>query len=149
MAQAPMPMPSPNGAAGGIMPPDPTAGAGDDTDSSGSSVICTISSDGQGGYLVYAGDESPDSDDGDMSADDDDAMGPAGDAPAGGGMGAGASAPQGQPASSVGEALKIALTIMQSAASSAGGSGSPDDQFAAGFSGSQSPTPATSMKQKF
>lgn len=131
-----------NGAAG--MPPDPTADAGTD----GGDVLVTICSDGQGGYLVYAGDESESG--GDMSEDDAD-LGPAGGAPAGGDMGGGmaGSAPQGQPADSIGAALKAAMTILQSDASSQGGPGSADDQLNAGFSASQSPTPASGPAQKY
>jgi hypothetical protein len=140
-------MPMPGAAAGGLGG-DPSAGAGGDTDT-GSDVLVTICSDGQGGYTVYAGDESDnDSGGGDMSEDDDDAMGAGG----GGGMGGGAmaggggggdpgsAAPQGQAASSIGEALKIAMTILQGDASSQGGA-SADDSFASGFGAS--PTPAS------
>jgi hypothetical protein len=111
-------------------------------------VLVTICSDGQGGYLVYAGDESESGGDADMSEDDAD-LGPAGGAPAGGDMGGGmaGSAPQGQPADSIGAALKAAMTILQSDASSQGGPGNADDQLNAGFSASQSPTPASGAQK--
>lgn len=115
---------------------DPTAGAAPDPAPAGDNVVVTICSNGDGSYTVYPGDE-PDSDAGDMSTDDAGAMGAAGDAAA-------SPSAQGQPAGSVGEALKIAMTILQSDASSQGGPGSADSQFAAGFSGSQAPTPASS-----
>lgn len=115
---------SPSGMAGGMTPPDPTAGAAPDDDSD---VLVTITSDGQGGFMVYAGDEPEGGDAGDTSGDDADAMGSAGDQSAPDG---GAPTPQGQPASSVGAALKIAMTILQGAAS--GGSDAAGN-FAAGF----------------
>lgn len=127
----------PAGAAATDPGSDPTAGASSDT-----TVLVTICSDGNGGYLVYSG-EAPDSGSGDTSSDDADAMGSAGDATA-------TPSAQGQPADSVGAALKATLTILQAAASSAGGPGTADDQMNAGFSGSQSPTPAgSSPAQKY
>lgn len=154
--------PGVGGAAMGGMGADPSAGgdaggdAGDDTDSGGGDdVVVTICSDGQGGYLVYAGDEPSDSDS-DVSDDDADAMDAGGGAGAGpgggaamGGPGGGVPAPQGQPADSIGAALKIVMTILQGDQSSQGGGGSPDDQFSAGFSASKSPTPATGAPQKY
>lgn len=140
MAQAPAPMasatPDPSasmGAMGGA--PDPSAGG--DT---GGDVVVTICKAGDGGgYTVYAGDE-PDAGGGaDMSEDDADAMGDGGGAPSA----------QGQPADSIGAALKIALDIMQGDASSAGAPGSADDQFSAGFAAPKSPTLASGPKQKF
>lgn len=122
------------------MPSDDDAGAPDTDDN----VVVTICKDGQGGYTVYAGDEPEGGDAADMSGDDANAMGPAGD-----GAAPAASAPEGQPASSVGEALKIAMTILQADESSEGAPGSAEDQFSAGFTGSQAPTPATGMPQKF
>lgn len=121
--------------------PPPAAAApdpGGDADSgSDSTTLVTICSSGDGGYMVYAG-EAPEG--GDMSADDAGAMGAGGDAPSS----------QGQSADSVGAALKAAMTILQSAASSAGGAGTADDQMNAGFSGSQAPTPAGSaIAQKY
>lgn len=154
MAQPPSPAAG-NGAA--AMPPDPGTGA--DADSAGGGeVVVTICSNGDGTYTVYPGDEpeegGEDQGNADMSEDDDDAMGAAGAAPAGGNGGAGLAstapaAPQGQPADSIGAALKLALDIMQSEASSQGAPGSADDQMNAGFSASQSPTPATRMAQKY
>ena len=150
--------PSAGGAAGGMMPPDamsggmgggmggappPPAGGGDDS----GAVIVTISKTGDGSYMVYAGDE-PDADSGDMSADDANAMGAAGGAPApaGGGMGGGAA---GQPASSIGEALKLAMDIMQADKGSEGAPGNSDDQLSAGYSSDKNPTPSSGMKQKY
>ena len=120
----------------------PGPGAGDDAGGASDAddnVICTICSDGQGGFTIYSGDE-PEGDSGggmdDGSEDDADAMGPAGDMPAGGGggMGGGAPAPQGQPASSVGDAMKIVMSILQGAGGPPGGP-SADDSFSAGFGG--------------
>lgn len=143
MAQAPMSMPPGAAAAGGMMGGDP-ADAGADA---GGDVVVTICRNGDGSYTVYPGDE-PDSggDSADMSEDDVDAMGPAGAAPAGGGGGAPSS--QGQSADSIGAALKVALDIMNADKSSEGAPGNADDQLAAGFSASKSPTPA-SMGQKY
>jgi hypothetical protein len=58
-------------------------------------------------------------------------------------------APQGIPADSIGAALKAALDILQADKSSEGAPGNADDQMAAGFSASQSPTPATGPSQKY
>lgn len=140
MAQPPMAMP-----ADGMMPPDPTADMGADA---GDNVLVTICGNGDGSYTVYAGDEAEAAggDMSDMSEDDADTMGAAGDAPAPGG---GAPAAQGQPADSIGAALKIALDILQGDASSQGGPGNADSQMAAGFSASQSPTPASGPAQKY
>lgn len=145
MAQAPMPMPMPP--AGGA---DPTGGMMGGADPSGDAdsddnVLVTICSDGQGGYTVYAGDEPEEGSGADMSEDDAD-LGPDAGAPAPGG---GAPAPEGQPADSVGSALKIAMDMLNAAKSSAGAPGDADSQFAAGFSGSQSPTPASGPAQKY
>jgi hypothetical protein len=129
-------------------PPDPGAGAGPapdaGDDSGGDDVVVTISKAPDGTYMVYAGDEPDEGGGGgaDMSEDDDDAMGGGG-----GGMGAGAAAgppgggSAGQPADSIGAALKLAMDIMQADKSSEGAPGSADDQFAAGFGASKSPTP--------
>jgi hypothetical protein len=137
-----------------MMPPDSTGGAGAGGDPTGGAdagsgggdqVVVSITMTADGSYMVYAGDEPDDS--GDMSGDDADAMGAAGAAPAGGGGMGGSSG--GQPADSIGAALKIAMDIMNSAASSAGAPGSADDQMSAGYSSSKAPTPATGMKQKY
>jgi hypothetical protein len=139
---APMP-PAPDDA-------DPTAGGGDDTGASDTgadagdmsdTVLVTIASAPDGGYIVYSGDE-PDGDDGE-SADDDAAVGGAGSGVGGGAPGAGGGAAGGQRVDSIGAALKAALDIMQEAASSAGAPGTADDQFASGFGADQSPTPAS------
>lgn len=58
---------------------------------------------------------------------------------AGGGMGSSA---QGQPADSIGAALKIAMDLLQADKSSEGAPGNADDQLSAGFSADKSPTPA-------
>lgn len=112
---------------------DPTVGAApDDAGGSDSDVLVTITSDGQGGFMVYAGDEP---EGGDLSEDDANAMG--------GGAQAGATPSSGgQPADSVGAALKIVMTILQENQSSQGAPGGSQDQFEAGFGASKSPTPA-------
>jgi hypothetical protein len=130
----------------GGMTSDPTAGADTDSDS-GDNVICTITSDGQGGFTVFAGDE-PESggagDTDDLSADDYNG----GEQPGGmTGMGA-APAPQGQPADSVGSALKIVMGILQGA-SSGGGAGGGEDAFSAGFGAGGSTPPSGKMNQKY
>jgi hypothetical protein len=131
---------------------DPTAGAGaampmpDDT-GGGDNVLVTITKNDDGSYLVYAGDE-PDAGGSDMSEDDTDAMGAAGAAPATTG-GAGMGATQGQPADSIGAALKLALDILNADKSSEGAPGNADDQFMGGFNASKSPTPATGPSQKY
>lgn len=135
MALPPAP---PGGPPGGGMPPgmgatDPTAGGAPPPDDAGSpedNVILTIARDPEGGgYLVYSGDEPEDGGE-DMSADDADAMGPAGGAPAN----------QPQTAGSVGEALKIAMNILQQDEQSGGGGA--EAAFASGFGGPQGATPA-------
>lgn len=138
-------MPSP--AAGAMPPPDPgmmappdDAGASDTDDN----VLVTICKNDDGSYTVYAGDEPEGGDEGDMSEDDANAMGAAGAAPA-----PTTPQPQGQPADSVGAALKIALDILNSDKSSEGAPGNADDQFNAGFSADKSPTPASGMAQKY
>jgi hypothetical protein len=148
-----LPPPPPAGMAGVAAPPDLTAGAGPDPDAgSDETVVCTITKTADGGYKVYAGDEPEDDDGGaDMSEDDADAMGGAGmgaggTGSSGSGAGgdsasAGAGGSPGQPASSIGAALKEAMTILQADASSAGAPGSADDQFTAGFGASKAPTP--------
>lgn len=110
---------------------DPTAGAGAGDGGDDSDVVVTITQNDDGSYMVYAGDEP---DPGDMSSDDASAMGAAGGAPAA----------QGTPADSIGTALKAAMDIMNAAKSSSGAPGNADDQFAAGYSGSTSPTAAGS-----
>jgi hypothetical protein len=150
MAQPPTSLatPPPAGGLAGADPmpgADPTMGAdtsgGDDSD-----VVVTITKGSDGTYTVYAGDE-PDAGSGDMSDDDTDAMGAGGASPAPGG---GVAPPaQGQPADSIGAALKAAMDILQADASSAGAPGSADDQFASGFSASKSPTPASGPAQKY
>jgi hypothetical protein len=135
------------------MPPDGSAtmdagGAMDGTES----VVVTICKEADGSYMVYPGDEPDDSGStaggaDDMSEDDADAMGPAGAAPGGGDMGGGAAGAGGmvgggsggKAADSIGAALKAAMDILQSDQS--GGSGSANDQFAAGFNGDKAPTP--------
>lgn len=163
MAQAPASLaapPSPGGMMGGGDPSagaDPTMGGDPSGGDDSSNVVVTICSNGDGSYTVYAGSPPDSGDSTDGSEDDADAMGPAGDAPApgggaagaGGGMGAGMGASQGQPADSVGMALKLALDILKSDQSSAGAPGTEDDQLASGFSASQSPTPATGPAQKY
>jgi hypothetical protein len=150
----------PPGAAGGMMGGDPMAGAapGGDADAdSDDQVVVTICKDGQGGYVVYAGDEPDSGGSGDMddgSEDDADALGPAGAAPApggdaGGGMGGGnGGAPQGEPAPNKGAALKLALDIM-TADEANSGAPSADDNFASGFGASKPPTPSKGIAQKF
>ena len=137
------------GAAAGAADPD----AGADTDAGyDSDVVVTITKNGDGSYMVYAGDE-PDSGGGpdDTSDDDADAMGGSGAAPAptgGAAMGGGGSS-QGTPADSIGAALKAALDILNSDKSSEGAPGDADSQFAAGYSAPTAPTPATGMAQKY
>lgn len=127
--------------AGAPMAGDDAAGAADADDN----VLVTVCSDGQGGFVVYQGDEPEgDTEGSDLSEDDADAMGPEGDAP----MGGGAPAPQGQPAASVGEALKLVMSILQENQSSQGAGGSSEDQFASGYNAPQAPTPA-GMAQKY
>lgn len=134
-----MTAPDPGTMAGASPDPDADAGQDQDTDSD---VVVTITRADDGSYMVYAGDE-PEAG-GDMSEDDSDAMGGAGNAPA-----PLSPSSQGQPADSIGAALKIALDIMNADKSSEGAPGNADDQFAGGFNASKSPTPATSMPQKY
>lgn len=112
MSQTMMP---PGGAA--APPPAPPA---DDTGGDANKVQVTICGPDGGPYTVYAGDEPEEGDGGDMSMDDTAAMGDAGDQ----------AAPQGEPADSVGAALKIVMGILQGATQ---GGSAPADNFAAGF----------------
>ena len=130
-------------------PPDSMAGSPPDTDDdtgSDSDVLVTITKTGDGSYMVYAGDEPGGGQD--MSDEDADAMGPAGGAPA-----PASPSSQGQPADSIGAALKIALDILNEDKSSEGGEGSSEDQFQGGFNASKAPTPAgmggAPMPQKY
>lgn len=124
-----LPAPTP-----GPMPTDPMAGAADDAGGD-DNVVVTICKNGDGSYTVYAGDE-PEGGDSDMSGEDADAMGPGGAAPA----------VQGQPADSVGAALKIAMDLLKSDASGGSAPGNADDQFAAGFGATP---PSAPVAQKY
>ena len=86
--------------------------------------------------MVYSGDEPEGDESGDMSGDDAAAMGPSGDMPA----------PQGQPADSVGAALKIVMQLLQSASAGGDQSGAAQDQFAAGFGGGGAAPPSMAQK---
>lgn len=145
MAQAPMLAPTAP-PAGGMMGGDPMAGAAPDADTAGGKeVVCTICGDGQGGYVVYAGDEAEDGADGTdagMSDDNMDAMGPAGAAPIPDG---GVPAPEGAPAPNKGAALKLALDIM-TAHEASSGAPSAEDSFSAGFGTSKAPSPGIAQK---
>lgn len=112
MAQPPTMMPGQPAA------PDPDAGAPMDDGPSDTPVV-TISKADDGSYVVYAGDEP--------------------DADSDGGDDASAAPPQGQPADSIGAALKIALQIMTADKSSEGAPGNADDQFQSGFDGTATP----------
>jgi hypothetical protein len=115
--------------------PDPGSTPGDD-----SNVVCTITKTGDGSYMVYAGDEpGDDSGDAGMSSDDIDAMGPSGDA----------SAPKGQPADSVGAALKAAMDILQADASGGAGGGGAEAAFmSAGGAGAGGPPPPAPLRTR-
>lgn len=135
-----------------------TADAGDED--TGSAVLVTIAKGPDGGYLVYAGDEPDEGDEGsdDEGQSEDDINAEAG---AGGGEGdqggAASSAPVPAPAGagaqhadSIGQALKFALDILDEDASSEGGEGTSEDQFAAGFNEGKEPTPAApKTRQKY
>lgn len=115
MAQAPAAMASAMPAAAPTAAPDTGADTGPSDD-----VVVTIAKADDGSYVVYAGDE-PDSDEegGDDASGGDDS-----------------DSDQGQPADSIGAALKIALQILTADKSSEGASGNADDQFKSGFDGS-------------
>jgi hypothetical protein len=123
MARAPIPA-DPTAAAAPDPTADPAASSGDQS----ADVLVTICKAGDGSYTVYAGDE-PDDDEG-------------AEGEAGGMMASAGAAPAGQPAGSIGEALKAALDILQADASSAGAPGSSDDQFQGGFAENAPPEPA-------
>ena len=129
--------------AGGIAGADPTGGADTDTGDESGQVIVTITKADDGSYMVYAGDEPDMGGGADTSADDADAMGAGGAAPAGGASMGGGSSPQGVPADSIGAALKAALDILQADKSSEGAPGNAEDQFQAGFGADKTPTPAS------
>lgn len=107
--------PPPPAALPGLAPgPGPAPMPGETDGAPEAETLVTITDDGSGGYMVYAGeppepDEPPD---------------PNEPPPA-----------DGKPAASVGEALKAVMDILQTKESSAGAPGSAGDQFAAGFSG--------------
>lgn len=125
--------------AGAMPPANPMAGAAppDDAAEAGGEVVVTISKEEDGSYMVYAGDEPEEGGGADMSMDDTEAMGAAGAVPAPTGGGASA----GQPADSIGAALKIAMDILQADKGSEGAPGNADDQLAAGFGAAKTPTP--------
>lgn len=100
--------------------PGMDAGDAPAPDAPGDKVVCTISKNADGTYTVYAGDEPDDSGAGDASQDDVNAMGGGGDQPAG------------QPADSIGAALKAAMDILQADASGGGGGGAEAAFMAAG-----------------
>ena len=117
---------------------DDTAAPADGT-STDQNVLCTVVSNGDGSFTVYAGDEP---DEAEESAEG---------APAGG-----AAAPdeedQGKQCASVGAALKAVLDILKEAEASSGAEGSSQDQFSAGFDGGSSASPAkskSSLAQKY
>lgn len=157
MAQAPQIMPPPGPAAGDLMGgadlaagDQAGAGGGDPgaETGGGETVVVTICKNDDGSYTVYPGDE-PDAGGGEVDMSEDDA-GAMGDAGGGGAMDGGmAGGSQGQPADSVGAALKAAMDIMNADKGSEGAPGNADDQLAAGYSASQSPTPATGPAQKY
>ena len=124
MAMAPALPPSLSAIASG---PGADPGAGlapppvDDAGGGEAPVLVTITDDGNGGYMVYAGEppetgEPPD---------------PNEPPPA-----------DGKPAASLGEALKAVMDILKAKESSSGAPGSASDQFDAGFNG---PAPASGM----
>ena len=125
------------------MAADPMAGAvdpgmGADTDTgSDSNVLVTITGEAGGPYTVYAGDE-PEGGGDDMSSDDDAASvaggAPGGSADIGGGAASGGDTSGGQPAATVGAALKLAMDILSGGGSASGGP-SAQDNFDAGFGG--------------
>lgn len=112
----------------GVIPPPDDAGEAN-------TVLVTICGTPGGPYTVYAGDE-PEEGEGDMSTDDANAMGSAGDQPA----------LEGKPADSDGAALKIVMDILREAASGAGGEGSAQDQFQSGFNGPGGAAPPVTQK---
>lgn len=131
MALAPAaPMMPPPGAA----PPEMSMAGGD---MGGSPVLVTICGNDDGTYTVYSGDEPEEGGEG-VSEDDADAMGDAGDQ----------AAPEGQQAASVGEALKMAMDILNEAKGAEGApeGGDAEDQFSAGFG---APAGGAPMQQKY
>lgn len=151
------------------MAADPTDPLDDDTDTgaaapadSGDSsaddaaqptVLCTIMSNGDGTYTLTEGDEDDDSDDSDSGAGASGGAGDMGDdsgagaddagsgegaegmPPAAGGV---AAAPKGQTFDSPGPLLKAVLELLKADEEKSGGSA--DDNFNAGFSGSDAST---------
>ena len=115
MAMPPASMPMPAAGVGGAAAVAPEEMGPDDN------VLVTICKNDDGTYTVYDGDEPEAAEMGDMSGDDTAAMGPSGDEPAG------------QPADSIGAALKMAMDILKADASGGDAPGNAADQFAAGF----------------
>lgn len=132
---------------------DDASPAEDSTDTGDASaptgtVLCTIMDNGDGTYTLIKGDE----DDVGAGSADSDAGAATGATAAGAGSDADDSGSDtaGQTYDSVGALLKGVLDIVNEAESSAGGEGSSDDQFSAGFNGDSSPTPAKpAMSQKY
>ena len=122
------PMPAPYPAAGAAPAPDDDS-AGPDAEDASDQVVCTITSNGDGSFTVYAGDE-PDA----GGAGPDAAASP--DASA-----------AGKQCPTVGAALKATMDVLKEAESASGGdAGSSSDQFNAGFEGGSSASPP---KQKY
>jgi hypothetical protein len=129
---------------------DPSAAAPDDA--AQPTVLCTVSLNSDGTFLLQAGDEDDDSDeDTDSGADsgtsEDDTGSGADDAGAGEGAegmppaaGGVAAAPKGQTFDSPGPLLKAILDLVKQAQEGSGGSA--DDQMMAGYSGASSSTPS-------
>lgn len=127
MAQPPLPAAALP--AGDMMAADPGATTMDDS-AGGEDVVVTICANGDGSYTVYAGDEPDTAEEGDMTGDD-----------------TGTPAGTGQPADSVGAALKLAMDIMRERESTSGAGA--DSQLAAGFSADRAPTPVSGLGQKY
>ena len=123
---------------------DETAGDMGGGDDAGPTVLLTVMDNGDGTYKLIEGDE-PDEDEGDETA-----AGATGSA-AGEDQGAGEGEEAGKDYDSPGALLKGILDILQEHESSAGGEGSSDDQFAAGYAGgsSASPSKPTPLAQKY
>ena len=112
---------------------------GEDEDS-GDQVLVTITKSADGTYMVIAGDEEDDEGEGsdeDAGGEDE---GASGAEP--GASGETGDESEGKPANSIGAALKLVMDILKSDEAESSGQGSEADNFSAGYSGDQAPTPA-------
>lgn len=141
-------MPADDDDATGAAAGDDTGGDEDDDQDDGSTVLLTVMVNKDGTYELIAGDE--DEDEGaDESGDDAEPGEDEGGEAGGGGEGEeGGGQPEGQTFDSVGALLKGILDLVKNHEDMAGGEGSADSNFNAGFEGGAAASPPK-MAQKY